>query len=157
MKLLQVRKHFKNKDPLRMKARAVEDINDKTLKIISDMETWCKANEKEIMGIAAPQLGHGLRIIIIWQKALRRAMINPEIISTDGRHQVVESCLSLRKNGKMRIFKVYRPKRVKLAYTDINGQRRTIKGAGVDAQLFMHEVNHLDGILLDEIAFKELT
>ena len=70
-------------------------------------------------------------------------LVNPEIISCEGRQMGGEGCLSA--PGEWR--DVERPFRVTVKAQDRNGNEITMTGEGMLARAFCHETDHLDGIL----------
>ena len=104
------------------------------------------------IGIAAPQIGKLVRMFVYRPNPFSDApdcvvVINPELVYTKGKVILNESCLSI--PGK--VFSVQRHKIVKLKGLNLDGEQRTFKGRGLTAQELEHELNHLDGILIDEI------
>lgn len=100
------------------------------------------------IGLAAPQVGIGLRLTIIDlmpdQKSSPITLINPEILAvSDELATREEGCLSL----PGQYAEITRPARVKLRYQDIEGARREIEAEGLLAACLQHEIDHLDGIL----------
>lgn len=73
----------------------------------------------------------------------RFVMINPEILETGGEQIGYEGCLS--KPGYSGLVK--RPESVRVAFTDINGERKTIDARGLLARCILHENDHLDGVM----------
>ena len=57
-----------------------------------------------------------------------------------------ESCLSL--PGKA--YRVRRAQRAKIKGFTLAGEPRTYKALGLFAQVFQHEIDHLNGVLIDE-------
>lgn len=96
------------------------------------------------MGLAAPQVGTSLRIII----AQGRALANPVLAWTgDKLESLREGCLSL--PGVTRF--VCRPKRVLVSAVDLDTlQRVTIEARGLFARVLQHEIDHLNGILISD-------
>ena len=110
-------------------------------------------NGREASGFAAVQFGEPIRLIIFqWDTMTNRVLINPEIISEKDSVDGFEECFSI--PGKS--FIVKRPKMVKCRGLNLNGKSVTIKGRDKMARLLKHEVDHLDGILIDEIAERRL-
>ena len=72
-------------------------------------------------------------------------MINPEIVKADGEQLSNEGCLSVQ-HGITRGV-VRRAMRVRVAYTDLNGDTRKAKLHGLWAAVAQHEIDHLNGIL----------
>lgn len=105
------------------------------------------------LGMAAPQLGELISLFVIDTPAFSLTMINPRLIKTAGSHKLDEGCLSL--PGRM--FIVERPKVIKFKGLDLEGKERSIKLHDTLAQCVMHELEHLQGILVDNIAITEIT
>jgi peptide deformylase len=100
------------------------------------------------IGLAAPQVGQGLRVIVVDlmpdDKPHPYSMINPEIMArSDELATREEGCLSL----PGQYADVTRPARVKVRYLDQSGARREIEADGLLSACLQHEIDHLDGIL----------
>jgi peptide deformylase len=96
------------------------------------------------IGIAAPQVGIRKRIIIVATPDGPTAYINPKIISASLRKvESEEGCLSV--PGVYGIVK--RNQKVKVKALDRNGNKHLIKASGLQAIIFQHEIDHLDGVL----------
>jgi peptide deformylase len=100
------------------------------------------------IGLAAPQVGTGLRVAIIdlmaEQKPAPVTLINPEILAmSDELATREEGCLSV----PGQYAEITRPARVKVRYLDIAGARQEIEAEGLLAACLQHEIDHLDGIL----------
>jgi peptide deformylase len=123
-------------------------------KVLTDMK---KALEKEKDGvaIAAPQIGQTLRIFIVSKRvfpeenAKDQIYINPEIINlSKDKEWVEEGCLSVRwKYGK-----VERTHKITVEAYDEKGQKFQRGASGLLAQIFQHEIDHLNGILFTDKA-----
>lgn len=152
-------------DPrLREKSEKVRVIDEEILHIIEDMRKlsldWEKEHPYELSAaMAAPQMGALKRIIIIRddmedkKKATFTALINPEVIRTDGKIvRDFEGCLSVPS-----IYgKVPRPARAKIKAMLEDGTEVRIKATGETARTLLHEIDHLNGILfIDHIKGKK--
>ena len=136
---------------LRKKCRPVEKITPRTLTLLDDMlDTMRAANG---VGLAAPQVGILRRIVIVDIGEGLIEMINPEIVATEGEQVGEEGCLSV--PDEVGIVK--RPNIVTVKATDRNGEPFTIRGEGLLARAFCHEIDHLDGILYIDKASRMLT
>ena len=144
-------------DPiLREKARAVEEITPEIQKLaLAMIETMDALNG---MGIAAPQVKQPLRMFItrpFVNEAYEdpKVFINPEIIfSSKECRQEVEGCLSI---PSLR-GKVERPSEVTVQYTTLEGQRVEEHFSLWPARTFLHEYDHIEGILyVDRLAKEE--
>jgi peptide deformylase len=127
---------------LRQKSRCVSSINGSVQKLIDDMiDTMRGANGA---GLAAPQIGKLLRVIVI---GLPReepfALINPQIVKKSGEREVVEGCLSLPGyRGKIK-----RAISVIAKGRDRHGEEVRLKAEDILAQTLEHEIDHLNGVL----------
>ena len=135
---------------LRKKCRPVDKITPRTLTLLDDMlDTMRAANG---VGLAAPQVGILRRIVIVDIGEGLIEMINPEIIATEGEQEGEEGCLSV--PDEVGIVK--RPNIVTVQATDRNGEPFTIRGEGLLARAFCHEIDHLDGKLFIDCMIEEL-
>jgi len=105
------------------------------------------------VGLAAPQIGLGLRLAVIddWEEPL--VLINPEVLEREGEEEVSpERCLSIPGwEGA-----VPRAPRIVLRNTSLNGTSYKLKAEGHRARIIQHECDHLDGILYtDRMASSE--
>jgi peptide deformylase len=100
------------------------------------------------IGLAAPQVGVGLRFAIVDlmpdEKPAPIVLINPEVTAfSEEQATREEGCLSL----PGQYADVTRPARVTVRYTDVEGAKRQIQPEGLLAACIQHEIDHLDGIL----------
>lgn len=100
------------------------------------------------IGLAAPQVAQGLRLIVIDimpnDKKQPYSLINPEIVAaSDELATREEGCLSL----PGQYADITRPARVKVRYLDETGAKREIEAEGLMAACVQHEIDHLDGVL----------
>jgi peptide deformylase len=95
------------------------------------------------VGLAANQVGIARRIAVIDAEGSRIAMINPRIVSTEGRATAEEGCLSIPD-----VFAdVTRSERVVLEALDADGRPYQLEVGALAARAIQHEIDHLDGIL----------
>ncbi len=138
--VLEIRKFG---DPiLRERARRVREVDEYIRGLIEDMkETLSEAGG---VGLAAPQVGVPLRVIIV---ALPEeepfALINPEVLRRSGERVVKEGCLSFPGYWG----EVKRSIEVRVKGRDEKGREVRIKARELLAQVLEHEIDHLDGIL----------
>lgn len=100
------------------------------------------------IGLAAPQIGIGLRMAIVdvSENDERRplVLINPEILAASTELATrEEGCLSL----PQQYADVTRPARIKLRFEDAQGVRREMEAEGLLATCIQHEIDHLNGVL----------
>jgi peptide deformylase len=139
-------------DPqLRGIAKPVEDprspVMSLLVKDLADTLAHWRSTTGYGRGIAAPQLGVGLRVIFLQLPGAEAwPLVNPEIIERSAEKIVVwDACLSF-----LSIFmQVERHREITVRYQDFYGEWHEFQ-AGDDrnlSELLQHEIDHLDGIL----------
>ena len=129
---------------LRKVCRKVEKFDNKLEELLEDMaETMYNSNG---VGLAAPQVGLLKRIVVIDVGEELIELINPVIIEKSGEQREVEGCLSI--PGEYGI--TIRPMKVTVEAQDRNGNYFQVKGEGLLARAFCHEIDHIDGILFKD-------
>jgi peptide deformylase len=131
-------------DPvLRRKAKRVSSIDGSIKKLIADMRETMHADPGRV-GLAAPQVGVSLRVIVIGIPDEDDViLVNPEIVRRKGERLVGEGCLSV--PGYM--GEVTRAQSVTVKGLDLKGKEVRIKAEGLLAQALEHEIDHLNGQL----------
>jgi peptide deformylase len=130
-------------DPvLRQKARRVRNIDGSVRTLITDMiETMHEASG---VGLAAPQVGVPLRVIVIGLPGQEDfALINPEVVRRKGERVVTEGCLSI----PGYIGQLKRSETVTVKGRDPEGKEVRLKADELLAQALEHEIDHVNGIL----------
>ncbi len=100
------------------------------------------------VGLAAPQIGLAMRLAVIdvslgKNPEAKLVLANPEIIYSEGEQREEEGCLSLPGfRGS-----VIRPLYVTMRAQDVTGKSYEMRGEGLLARAFCHEIDHLDGVL----------
>jgi peptide deformylase len=129
---------------LRNRAEPVSEVDDQIREIVDDMfETMYAAPG---IGLAAIQVGIGLRIIVIDisdEHDQPLCLINPEILSRYGEEEMEEGCLSV--PGYYETVK--RAERVRVQALDRDGEPFELEVDGLLAVCIQHEIDHLDGKL----------
>ena len=166
----------KNENYLRQISKKV-DINDPEIhNNIVVLQDYCMQND--VMAMAAVQLGIPKRIVYLKNTNLEilnkrltddgkeetkdyneaKVLINPEILSKEGLTTFWEACASCSwyENDQKQWYngKVKRPYKIKVKYLDIEGNRNEEEFEGFEATVLCHEIDHLDGILHMDIAYK---
>ena len=127
---------------LREKAKKVARVDTSIQRLVDDLaETMLAAPGA---GLAAPQIGVPLRVCVvkgddnqIW------ALVNPEIVKSDGVQVGYEGCLSY----PGWVGEVARYETVVVKGRNRRGKEVRIKSSGFTARAFQHELDHLDGVL----------
>jgi peptide deformylase len=156
-------------ESLRKKARdlTIKEIkSSKIKKLVEDMTVTMRTAPG--VGLAAPQVGESLNIIVIEDNAARQSIFKPEILVERDRsvvdHHVMfnprltkisvdplyffEGCLSVK--GCMRVTP--RVEKVAVSYLDEAGEPREIEAKGWYARILQHEIDHLHGRLYIDFA-----
>lgn len=143
-------------DPI-LRKRAEDIASEENLKqLIEDMfETMYEASG---VGLAAPQIGKSIRLFVVdgepmdqeQLKGFKKVFINPELLEESGDAMVFEEgCLSI---PGIRAD-VVRLGKVRLRYTDEQGEAREEEFDGLAARIIQHEYDHLEGVLfIDKIS-----
>lgn len=141
---------------LRKKSREVKssELKDKKLgELLLDMEeTMFK---KDGAGLAAPQIGENLRIIVVRHDDETRIMINPQITKKSWKKEIEEEgCLSvIDDKGQIIYGPVSRHQKISCLYLDASGKKQRLEAEKLLARIIQHEIDHLDGILfIDRLA-----
>lgn len=136
---------------LRQKAKKIKKIDAPLQKLIDDMiETM---EEAPGQGLAAPQIGVSLRLIVIDAKpgedvpekeeAVKLQLINPEIVESRGEQVGEEGCLSI----PGFVGNVRRSQFVTVKALNRKGKEIKLKASHNLAVVLQHEIDHLDGVL----------
>lgn len=133
-------------DVLHQPAAPVEAVTPEIQTLIDDMIQTMYAAPG--VGLAAPQVGVGVRIFVCDISMGRNAgelltFINPSFVERDGMQLEEEGCLSAPGFNAT----VARPSRAVLKGLDRNGDEQTVEATGLLARCFQHEMDHLDGTL----------
>lgn len=131
---------------LRQKCTEVRRFDKALGELLDDMKETVRAENGA--GLAAPQIGLPVRVVVIDVQEGFFEMINPVVLSSKGEQTGPEGCLSVR--GKQGT--VTRPFRVKAEYRDRSGRKHKLTAEGFFARAVCHELDHLDGILYTDKA-----
>lgn len=116
------------------------------LPLIADMEDTLVSLKGAAIGLSAPQVGQNLRLFTLNVGKLY-TVINPEIIKEDSSSLLLnEGCLSFPNLSVM----IKRPKKVKARFMDSKGKVHTLNFSHLEARCFLHEMDHLNGIVFTE-------
>jgi peptide deformylase len=145
----------------------VKEINSTKIKqLVEDMKVTMRTAPG--VGLAAPQIGEALKIIVIEDNAARQNIFKPEILKERDRTLVnfhvmfnpelvqltvdplyfFEGCLSVK--GCLRITP--RVEKVRVNYLDAEGHPQQVEAKGWYARILQHEIDHLNGRLYVDFA-----
>lgn len=139
----------------------IEDIEgEKTKQLIADMKA-ALATQDDGVAICAPQIGVSLRAFVVSGRTLAelsgkeipplpdKVFINPEITKLSRKTEwMEEGCLSLR----YLYGKVKRATKASVKAYDEHGKKFELGASGLLAQIFQHEIDHLDGVVFTDKA-----
>jgi peptide deformylase len=134
-------------DPvLKQRAAEVTDLDGRLARLVEDMAVTMY--EAPGVGLAAPQVGVQQRLFVydLHDGLGARAIVNPELVESDGEWTFEEGCLSVPGLS----WDIVRPKSIHLKGYDIHGNEIDLEADEYEARVFQHELDHLDGILLVE-------
>ncbi len=146
--------HYYGDPGLRKKAKSVETITPEIVQICQRMVETMLSYDNAI-GFAGPQLGIPLRIFVIREEkslpdhkysfAEPEVIINP-VLTNPSQEMVTqeEGCMSL----PYLQMEVTRPKSIHVRYQNIKGEFIEEELVGFRARMFMHENDHLNGVLI---------
>lgn len=150
----------KNHPVLRKKAKAIKAsdiLSPSTQKDIENMKQ-ALATQYDGVALAAPQIAISKRIFVINPEVFNMAkykgeketvFINPQIIKiSKDTKKMEEGCLSVRPM----YGKVKRASRATVEAFNEKGEKFIMEGRGLLAQIFQHEIDHLEGVLFTDKA-----
>ncbi len=138
----------------RAKKLPISDIRKNEIKEIIERMKTALHNADNGIAVAAPQIGISLRIFVISGEIFKedeseetpedKIYINPKLIKKSRKKErLEEGCLSV--VGKYGTVK--RSTQATIKATDENGNKFEQGASGLLAQVFQHEIDHLDGVL----------
>lgn len=138
-------------DTLRAVAKTLtkSDIASEKIQKTIDCMKDALSTQEDGVAIAAPQINESVRIFVVSKKAISKAkddvvFINPEIVRLGKKKEdMSEGCLSVRWKYGM----VKRSTTATVKALNEDGNEFVMSGKGLLAQIFQHEVDHLNGVL----------
>ncbi len=130
---------------LRKRADDIADITPEIKLLAENMLETMYYHEG--LGLAAPQVGIPLRLVVIdvrQEGSGKIILINPVIREMGGVQTMEEGCLSF----PGIVAPIDRATELTMEFTTLAGKRKEKKMNGVAAQAVQHEIDHLDGVLL---------
>lgn len=156
---MATRRILPNVEPaLHKKCRTVTNFDARLHTLLDDMrETLMQADG---VGLAAPQVGVLRRAIVVLETNVPEGeepkmleLINPEIVERSGEQYGPEGCLSL--PGRWGL--VSRPMEVRVKAQDRDGNEIELRGTGLTARCYCHEIDHLNGVVFTDVAERMVT
>lgn len=138
-------------DPLLRKiSKPVLSFDDKLAQLLDDMEETLHAVGG--LGLAAPQVGILRRVCIVEYDDKLYELVNPVLLGSSGKCVDNEGCLSVVGFRGL----VERPEKIDVQYYDRHGNLVNQHAEGYFARVFLHEMDHLDGILFADKMIKKI-
>jgi peptide deformylase len=136
--------HLLGSPVLRRRSEEVGAPDEEIRRLVADMfETMDAARG---VGLAANQVGVQKRLFV-WDIGEGPGVaINPVVNGHAGEWTYDEGCLSV----PGLFWPIARPKQVHLTAVDLNGKEFAVDADEMLARVFLHETDHLDGVLLLE-------
>ena len=138
-------------DPvLRRETEPVSIFDDSLNQFVENMIAIMHTEEG--IGLAAPQIGHSKKILVIdisniEDEETPKTFINPKLIDSWGESVVEEGCLSIPDVRE----EVVRPEGIKVKYQNAKGEKLENTFEGWMARVLQHEIDHLNGILFVDL------
>ena len=95
------------------------------------------------LGLSANQCGFPHRVFVMGNENDFIACFNPKLILAEEEAHMPEGCLSF----PMLNLNITRPKTITVEYQDWNGEKHEAKFTGITARVFLHELDHMNGIV----------
>jgi peptide deformylase len=129
-------------DPrLRLRGEPVDSFGKYLHELLDDLTETMRAAPG--VGLAAPQLGVGLRACVVEVGDKVHELVNPTIVRATGDDHDLEGCLSL----PGYVAYVTRRERVWVVAQNRHGRKVKLDGTGLLSRALQHELDHLDGKL----------
>lgn len=156
-----IKKIVPSTDPaLRQKSKAVKVFDKKIKNLAKDLKDTLKVQtDPEGVGLAGCQIGKNLCIFAMEYQGGIKIIINPKILAISkkreegkkGKKEVMEGCLSVPNY----YGPLHRAKWVKIKFQDEEGKEHVQTFSDFSAQIVLHEIDHLNGILFVDHLLKE--
>lgn len=128
----------------------MNDFGTDELKTTVEMMFYLLRREKDGVALAAPQVGLAKRIFVVSPQVFKKpsseqlVYINPRLLKkSKSKSYMQEGCLSVR----WLYGDVERYEQVIIEAHDVQGKKFQRGASGLLAQIFQHEMDHLDGTL----------
>jgi peptide deformylase len=126
----------------------IERFDSWLLDLLADMLALMRAHEG--IGLAAPQVGIAQRLFVAEIHGRSVCLVNPEVAARAGSDRMLEGCLSL--PGVQ--VDIERDRQVEVQGYDAYGRRRKHCVQGLWARVVQHEIDHLNGVLICDKAYR---
>jgi len=100
------------------------------------------------IGLSANQCGLRHRVFVMGAGDDYVAFFNPKVLESKGEVHMLEGCLSFPLLG----LRISRSEEILVEYQDFRGEKHTARFNGISARCFLHELDHMNGILYTSLA-----
>ncbi|GHV00609.1 peptide deformylase [Clostridia bacterium] len=139
---MAIRTVFKLGDPmLRQTSRPVEAFDARLAQLMDDLADTMR--KEGGIGLAAAQVGILRRAAVVENEGKFYELINPVVVNTSGECADSEGCLSVPDRRE----RITRPELVTVRAYNRKGEASEITVRGYTARAFLHEIDHMDGVL----------
>lgn len=131
-------------DPvLKTQASKVDNVDGRIIRLVDDMfETLVDSGNG--LALAAPQIGVQKQVVVWDFGDEPLAIVNPEVVESDGEWVYDEGCLSI----PGLYVEMLRPKTVLVRGVSLDGEIIELEADELEARMFQHEIDHLNGVLM---------
>ncbi|MFH2085586.1 MAG: peptide deformylase [bacterium] len=146
-------------DILRKKSTPIDRITPDVQEKVKELaDTMIHAHDPEGVGLSFPQIGHNIRGFVTYLEKSLIIYLNPTIIDQSKEltlggtkeRPTLEGCLSI----PWLYGPIWRAKKIKIQAVDEHGAEFTKTLSSFPARLFLHEYDHLEGILFTDYTLK---
>ncbi len=127
---------------LRRRSGPVPSVTDAIRRLIADMTVTMRRARG--VGLAAPQIGVPLRVLVADTETGPIALVNPRLRRRWGAQVGPEGCLSI----PGAVYQIRRALGVVVEARSATGRRALVRATGFFARILQHEIDHLNGVLL---------
>ena len=129
-------------DPvLRTPAQPVTDFDKELRQLVKDLEETMM--DAPGAGLAAPQIGVGLRVFTYYVDGVLGHLVNPDLDLSEECQEGEEGCLSF----PGLVYDTRRALHVVAKGFDMYGEPVVLEGSDLLSRAIQHETDHLDGVL----------
>ena len=129
---------------LRRKSSRIRSVTPGIRRMIDDM--FATMEHHHAVGVAANQIGRPWRLVVVGVDGDRLALVNPEIVWSEGSEVADEGCLSL----PNWYGPVERAVTIRVRALNAEGQPLRREATGLLARAIQHEIDHLDGVIFTD-------
>lgn len=125
----------------------IEEVTEEIREVVGEMRRVMF--ESRGVGLAAPQVGIAKRLMLVCpsgEPGEEEVILNPELLEHEEVELGEEGCLSF----PQLYGRVARPARIRVKYQDLELRDRELVIVGFIARVFLHELDHLNGMVFIE-------